>query len=229
MLAVAVSTYSRQEQGLEKLPEPTTGDVGEVENFTMGDEHFSDGIDATYSERWAVYKLDDHRTFSGKAGIRDGYSGDGRVRVKLDGAMAKELKVSPNKKPIQISIDLRDKQSLRIELDNCTIGTPRLTKAPPPPAPLTPDDKTYKPGPIRFEWRDYPGATTYAVQIVSTGLENDAVSGAPRIWCYTVEGTEFTVDASGFPPGVYRWSVLAFDARRTLTSFNESKRFTIRK
>lgn len=158
---------------------------------------------------------------------------EGRYSVQVDGRTVASGTVNPGDKARPLDIDLAGAASMRIELSGAVLAVPKWigTDVPEAKAPVTvspSDGMAVRKGTVTFVWKPVDGAHAYGIEIVATALKSPSQSGQPRIWSFTTDAEPtYRVDFSEFPPGEYRWSVIAFDDAKTLGPFSRSSQILV--
>ncbi|MEX2244550.1 MAG: NPCBM/NEW2 domain-containing protein [Fimbriimonadaceae bacterium] len=196
----------------------------------------ADFVDGVFDH--GVYDLGKgYSRFSGSLGLPDDYptSDEGTFRFQIDGETVLEGKVRKGAKVTPIELDLTGADSIRIDLDFTHIFEPRFVRSD------TPDSKKVslvspgngakvKRGNVMLTWKPIEEAVAYGIHLTATKLDDAQSDGSQRMWAFTTgEQPVFNLEGKDMPTGEYRWTVIAFDQKRTLGVVSDFRRLIITK
>ena len=225
----------RQESGWPKCVagEQFSGDL--TKRVSVAGTIFDGYVHADSS--YGVYALDGrYSSFVGFLGMPDDADYDGgSFRFQIDGETVIEGKVKRGEKATPLELDLSNAQSFRIDLARAYIMAPKFV-----PAGITDSTKVSlvspgngakaKRGNIMLTWKPIDKAVAYGIHLTPTKLDEAQPEGSQRIWAFTAgEQPVFSVNAKDMPTGEYRWTVIAFDDKRTLGVASDFRKLIITK
>lgn len=219
------------------------------ERFTVAGQVFEDCLFIPERDHpgFAIYDIDGkYVRLDALIGLDDSGVDFGATpySFEVDGKQMKSGTVKKGQKAVPITLDLTGARTLRIDLgtkrlagivDSPLLLQARLTKAGSPAALVSqnvgPLDKAkISPGRVQFVWKEVPGATCYAIEIVATKFDAPVSPSAPRLWSFSSAGsTVHQIDLGGFEQGEYAWRVAPFDGTKQLGAWSVTTTFVIRK